>query len=137
MYCTVNDIEARIDPRHLAELADDNRDGLADTATIEAAIADADALIDTHLRARYAVPFDPAPDVLRRISCDLALSALFARRREADSPVHRARAQDAVRLLEAIARGEILLAESGLKGKPESTALDDDKTFSRDSLDAF
>jgi len=140
MYATQTDIENRLDPKHLIELADDNNDGTPDAAVIEAAIADADGIIDTHLKSRYAVPLNPAPAILKKLSADLAVASLFARRRESASPHHEARAKAAVELLGAIARGEILLAEaseSSLKGAPDSTTRSADKTFSHDSLEPF
>jgi phage gp36-like protein len=140
MYCTQTDMENRLDPKHLVELADDDADGTTDTAVVEAAIADADGLIDSHLRSRYSVPLDPVPALITKLSADLAIASLFARRRESASPVHESRARDAVALLEEIAKGKIVLAgvaESQIKGSPDSTTRDDDKVFSRDTLDLF
>jgi phage gp36-like protein len=140
MYASQADIEARLDPKHLIELADDDGDGTADSAVIEAAIADADALIDTHLGGRYVLPLESVPSVLRKLSADLAIGSLFARRRESASPQHEARARAAADLLAAIARGEILLAqaaETPLKAAPDSTTRGDDKTFSKESLDTY
>ena len=140
MYCTVSDIESRLSPHHLIELADDDNDGAADSPVVEAAIADADSLIDAHLRARYVLPFDPAPALLRKISADLAVDTLFARRRESASPRHAERAQAARDLLAAISRGELLLAEANehpLKGAPDSTTRGQEKRFSRHTLIPF
>ena len=140
MYASQADIENRLDPKHLVELADDDNDGAADAAVIDAAIADADGLIDAHLKTRYTVPLDPAPPLVKKLSVDLAIAFLFARRRESSSPVHEAQAQVAVDLLSAIAKGEILLAEASeatLKGTPKSTTTEADKTFGRDSLETY
>ena len=56
MYASQSDIENRLDPKHLAELADDDGDGLTDADVVNDAVADADAVIDTYLQSRYTVP---------------------------------------------------------------------------------
>jgi phage gp36-like protein len=137
MYATLNDIESRLDPKHLAELADDNADGIRDTAVLEAAVADADSLIDSHLAGRYVLPFNPVPALLRRLSCDLAIAGLFARRREAASPLHEARAEAAARILDALSKGELTLAGAQIRPISASTTLGLERRFDRDSLSAY
>ena len=140
MYATQSDIENRLDPKHLVELADDDGDGVADSEVLEAAVTDADGLIDSHLASRYKVPFATPPALVRKISADLAIATLFSRRRESASPLHRSRAGIAMELLSALASGQILLSEAeagAVKNAPESTTRQSDKTFSRDSLDAY
>ena len=140
MYATQTDIENRLDPKHLVELADDDSDGAADAAVINAAIADADGQIDACLATRYTLPFATPPALLTKISADLAIEALFARRRESASPTHQARAKVARDILQALASGQILLSEAAahtLKTAPDSTTREKEKTFSRDSLDDF
>ena len=46
---------------------------------IEMAIADADAEIDGYLAKRYTVPFSPVPQVLNKLSKDIAIYNLFSR----------------------------------------------------------
>lgn len=140
MYATQSDIEKRLDPKHLVELADDDGDGTADANVIDAAVSDADGLVDSHLASRYNVPFATPPALVRKISADLAIAALFARRRESASPTHQARAKIAMELLDALSSGQILLSEAAsdtLKNAPDSTSRETDKTFSRDSLDDY
>ncbi|MBN1867117.1 DUF1320 family protein [Candidatus Sumerlaeota bacterium] len=140
MYCTQADIETRLDPKHLVELADDDADGMTDATVVQAAIADADALIDSHLAARYRVPLDPVPALATKLSADLAVAALFARRRESASPVHEERARIAAALLGELAEGRLVLAGALSRGTEtglESTTRTEDKTFSRDSLETF
>ena len=137
MYATLNDIASRLDAKHLAELADDDGDGVTDEAVTEAVIGDADSLIDTCLASRYLLPFDPVPSLLRRLSCDLAIGALFARRREAASPLHEARAEAAVRILDALAHGELTLGGARIRPAAASTTLGLERRFDRDSLSAY
>jgi phage gp36-like protein len=139
MYATVLDVERRLDPVHLIELADDDRDGMADAEVVEAAIADADGLIDAYLQDRYPIPLDPVPALVRKLSIDLAVANLFARRRESVSPAHEARARLATEILIGLNRGEIILGglSASRKGSPESTTRDVEKTFGRDALETF
>ncbi len=137
MYAIVSDVEERLDAKHLVELADDDGDGVVDVSVVEAAIGDGDALIDTYLSGRYVLPFDPVPSLLKRLSCDLAIGALFGRRREAQSPLHEARAESAVRLLESLARGEVALAGTMVRPASASSTLGSERLFDRDSLSAY
>ncbi|MFP4381082.1 MAG: phage protein Gp36 family protein [Candidatus Sumerlaeia bacterium] len=139
MYATMQDIQQRLDPAHLIELADDNNDGTPDTDIIDAAIADADGLIDAWLGVRYGVPFDTVPALIRSISADLAVGSLFARRRESASPQHEARILAAKELLAALARGDIALAGDNIvrRAMSRSTTADQAKHFSRENLEMF
>lgn len=140
MYATQTDLQNRLETRHLVELADDDGDGQPDPAVLDACIADADSLIDSCLRARYTIPFSPVPPLLRKLSADLAIASLFARRREAASPTHEQRAQTARDLLRALASGEIQLADTGSLATnvlPQSTTLDRSRTFDSETLDPY
>ncbi|HBF35409.1 TPA: DUF1320 domain-containing protein [Candidatus Sumerlaeota bacterium] len=140
MYCTQLDVERRIDPVHLAELADDNSDGVTDAAIIEAAITDADATIDTYLSSRYQTPLNNPPALVRKLSIDLAIAALFNRRREAASPTQESRAKLALELLTEISRGEVLLPaldNTAVKKTASSTTFDHEKKFSKHHLAGF
>lgn len=140
MYSTQSDLETRIDPQLLRALADDDADGLADTDVVDAAIADADSLIDTYLRARYTVPLSPAPDAVRSISASVAIYFLLTRRREIVPSEHQKRYEAAIRLLDHLARGEIALAaaqSSASPHLPQSNRETDDRTFDDDSLESY
>jgi phage gp36-like protein len=140
MYCSQSDLEKRIDPQLLRALSDDDADGLADEAVIAAAIADADALIDTYLRARYTVPFDPVPEAVRSISAAMAIYFLLTRRREIVPAEHLKRYEAAVQLLDHLARGQIALdagQPSASPHLPQSTREADERTFDAESLGNF
>ncbi len=140
MYATQTDLLNRLDLRHLVELADDDGDGQPDPAVLDACIADADSVIDSCLRARYVVPLAPIPPLLRKLSADLAIANLFARRREAASPMHHQRAQAARDLLQSLANGEIQLADAGPltpNALPQSTSLDRSRSFAPETLDPY
>lgn len=73
-YCTQAQLEARYGVNLLIEISDraDVPTGAVDTDLIDLAIADADALIDSYLKGRYALPLSGTPpvvgDLSRRIS---------------------------------------------------------------------
>jgi len=137
MYCTQSDLEKRIDPQLLRALTDDDADGLADTVVIDAAIADADSVIDTYLRARYTTPFIAVPDAIRSISAAVAIYFLLARRREIVPVEHLKRYESAIRLLDQLARGEVALdagQPTASPHLPQSTREADERTFDAESL---
>ena len=76
-YCTQSDIEVRIGPADLVALADHDGDGAADSAVVQGAISSAQALIDSYLSVRYAVPVAPVPDALKTRA--VSLSVYFLR----------------------------------------------------------
>lgn len=73
-YATVTDMIGRFGETEMLRLS--SVDGvLPDTVNavpVEQAIADADGIIDSYLRKRYAVPLSPVPQVVTRASCILA-----------------------------------------------------------------
>ena len=140
MYATQTDLEERIDPQLLRALSDDDADGLADPDVVAAAIADADALIDAHLRARYAVPLDSVPDLVKSISATVAVYFLLTRRSEIVPDVHLKRYEAAIQLLDHIARGQLALGAgqpASTPNLPQSNRTADDRTFDDDSLKEF
>jgi len=140
MYCSREDLERRLDPQILRALSDDDGDGLADDAVLEAAIADADALIDTYLRARYGVPFDPVPAIVRSISAAVAIYFLLTRRREIVPAEHQRRYEAAIGLLDRLARGEAALDSAqptGAAHLARSSSEEEKPTFDDDSLGLF
>jgi phage gp36-like protein len=140
MYCSQADLEKRLDPQVLRALTDDDGDGLADTAVIDAAIADADALIDTYLRARYVVPLNPVPDAVRSISAAVAIYFLLTRRHEIVPAEHLKRYESAMQLLDHLSRGEISLNASQPTESPhlpQSSREADERTFDEESLENY
>jgi len=136
-YATTADLEERLDPKTLAELADDNGDGLADAATLQSVLEDASSEMDLFLAARYAVPLDSPPPVLRRMACDIAIHALFARKRSAVSPEHATRYANAVKALSEIAAGRLALPSVASRAQSDCTREEDERVFSDQSLEPF
>ena len=107
-YCTFQDVQTRLGQADLATLADHDGDGVADQAVVDRAIADAGALIDSHLSVRFAVPVSPVPDALRACAVDLAVYFLRLGRDSVTEDVRR-RYEDDLAWLRAVASGRAAL----------------------------
>lgn len=105
-YATQADLVQRFGYEELIQLTDRALAGQIDRATVTAALADADAAIEGYLAARYAVPVTPVPDLLRRLSCDMA--RFFLHGKSADEAVRQAY-DDARRDLKDLADGRAVL----------------------------
>lgn len=139
MYCTPDDLRARLDAETLRALADDDADGVPDDAVIAAALADATAEINVALAARYAVGgsglilrvgpggTEEIPPPLRRFAADLAVAHLFRRRRETPAPEQEAQAVRARDLLRQLANGTALLVGVTPRTLPAVTRQPQDK----------
>ncbi len=81
-YATQEDLEERYGTLELIQLTDraDPPEGAADSATVERAIADASAEIDSYLAAHYTLPLTTVPDRLNTCACVLARRYLYADR---------------------------------------------------------
>ncbi len=94
MYCTYEDLETRLGAEDLAALADYDGDGAADQAVVQQAVESAEAIIDSYLGIRFAVPVldeeGRAPAVLKTRAVNLAVYFLRLAR---DSVTEDARAQ--------------------------------------------
>jgi phage gp36-like protein len=84
--------------------------GTQGDAILTSAIAGADAEVNVRLAARYTVPFDPVPEVVRQIAGDLAaaraLLAVHSAAEEEESATARAWREQALALLDLLASGE-------------------------------
>ncbi len=109
-YCTAEDIAKRLSENILIELTDDDDAGVVDADVVAAAIADADEEIDAFLSMRYTLPFSTTPAIVLRMSADLAVCRLYARRDHIELPKQWAdRCQAGRRMLEKMAEGKLRL----------------------------
>jgi phage gp36-like protein len=60
----------------LTAVADHDGDGAADAGVVDAAIAEADALINTYASKRFAVPFASTPPTIKSLSARIAARIL-------------------------------------------------------------
>ena len=106
-YATLQDLLARFGPEEIAGLTDRDGDGEPDQASIDAAAADVDAEIDTHLAGRYSLPLAHVPLILRKLAAALMRERLYhaAGARLDDENPARVEAKNARRLLTELAAG--------------------------------
>ena len=141
-YCTLEDLQQKIDRNELVDLTDDADLGVIDTDRTDRAIDDAGSLIDAYCASRYKVPLDPVPAIIRKFCVDIAIYNLFQRRRGA--PEDRQRDYtNAITFLQSVAAGRATLGE-----QPEPEAPDEstgqasiintrDKMFGPDTMDKY
>jgi phage gp36-like protein len=141
-YCIQTDLENAFGATLIVELTDDSGTGSADAARVARAIADADATIDAHLRAHYDVPLATTPDLIRKLSKDLAIFVLYQRRAAAfEMPEwmlvnHR----DAMTMLGLIRKGEVDL---GVEPPPAASSAEvatsegPTRLFTTDTMEDF
>jgi len=138
-YCTQADLEKRIRPSELVQLANDTGGSTVDADILNEAIDDASSEIDAVAGARYSVPFSPIPDFIVKLACDLTLVALAERRGAAPKWVE-TRAARVRSNLKRLAAGTLTL---GLQPEP---ARNDERapvqtgpapTFTADSLKGY
>lgn len=135
-YCVLADLEKVIPEDALIQLTDDENAGTVDATRISEAIAQADAEIDAYLGSRYDVPLAaPIPDIVKKISVDLAIYHLYSRRMEDMPKVRQERYNGGIRLLEGIAKGTVSIGEAteppGETDQIKVTRTVADKIFSR------
>lgn len=80
-YCTLDDLRGLIEERHLVALSNDQPGATAVNQTnIDAAISQADKVIDGYAGVQRTVPLDPVPGLIRTLSANLAVFFLYRRR---------------------------------------------------------
>ncbi|MEM5790028.1 MAG: DUF1320 domain-containing protein [Syntrophobacteraceae bacterium] len=142
-YCTLEDILGRIEETTVVQLTDDEGLGSINTERVNAAIADADQEIDGYAGTRYAVPMNPAPPILRRLSIEIAIHNLFGRRSRKEPEDRTERYKGAVDLLKQIAAGRFSLGPCDPDGNPPASdapqmaAENPERNFTRSSMRDF
>lgn len=152
-YISNSDLIARHQEEQIVRVADHENAAASDT-TITAAVAtaaiigtrldavraDAQALVDGHLRKQYSVPLDSAPQLVVRWTCDIAIYFLYDLRGAHFKPPPRveARYRDAIKMLERVQRAELDL---GIDPPPDpsdnvvATTDSEDRLFTLDTLE--
>jgi phage gp36-like protein len=105
-YATLQDMATRFGQEELLQLTDRAGVQAIDGAAVTAALADADAMIETYLAQRYALPVAPVPQLLRRIACDITRFLLSG---DAATDAVRQAHADALRTLRDLAGGAAAL----------------------------
>jgi len=136
-YSAQTDILEQLDEDILIQLTDDVDAGVVDDDAVTRAIADADSEIDSYCGAHYEVPFSDVPAMVRKLSVDISIYNLYARRKGAPED-RKQRYDSAIRFLRDISTGKASLgstAPDDSDGGPEITTKKSDRKFSigRDS----
>jgi phage gp36-like protein len=141
MYSTLDDIKKLIPEEVVIQLTDDENLGVVNQTRIDEAIASADGEINGYCGARYTVPFSTVPDIIRKMSVDIAIYNLYSRRLEEIPETRADRYKNAIRQLEGIAKGVISIGESiappAETGGAECNKTESDRIFTRDKLTGF
>ncbi len=141
-YSSASDVERVAGgAQRLVQLADYDRDGIADAAVIAAAIERADAWINTYAEQSYSVPFATVPTHVRELSAQEAVYQL-KRDRSMVTEDDRSEHEERERWLMRLAKGEV---SPGTDPRPpksshvRGSAFDrpSDKAVSRDKLRGY
>lgn len=107
------DLESRLSPQDVAQLADLDGANAEAPGMVDACIADAQAEVLGFVRVAFRGPLpDPAPDLLKRLTVDVARYNLYQRHVPDDHPVAIAY-RVAISMLRDIASGRICLGIDG------------------------
>jgi len=139
-YSTQSDLLEQISEDKLIQLTDDLDAGTIDADVITRAIADADAQIDSYCGTRYEVPLSPVPVVVRKLSVDIAIYNLYARRKGVPEDRQK-RFEDAIRFLKDVSKGIATLGADepadDTDSGPEATTKKSDRIFTSDKMKGF
>ncbi|WP_282265935.1 phage protein Gp36 family protein [Stenotrophomonas sp. PS02298] len=137
-YATQADLVARFGETEIIQLSDRDNAGEIDAVVVAAKLADADAEIDAYLATRYSLPLATVPTVLKRVACDVARYHLFDDRATDDV---RRRYEDALKFLQAVAKGLVSIGVDPVGQAPASTDLPEhcapEPVFNRSTLGDF
>lgn len=122
-YATLQQLIDRYNERDLRHITDPDAQTV-NAARVVQALDDASAEIDGYLERRYALPLTaaegqrkrlPAPAVLVRCACDIAVYRMQTLRPADDIKDARQRYDDVVKLLKAMAAGDVSIVGAALR----------------------
>lgn len=142
MYSTLDDIKKLLPEETIIQLTDDGNLGEVYQGHVDEAIAQADAEINSYCGTKYSVPFATVPDIVKKISVDIAIYNLYSRRVEEIPETRADRYKNAIKQLEGIAKGLISIGEdpapaASTQGSPEVNKTENDRIFTRDKMGGF
>lgn len=145
-YCTLDDLLLKIPAKTLAQLTNDAPPFTEpNAAVVDSAVADAEEIINGHLRSRYELPLKEVPTVVRNIAVSLARHELYARRPEGkdDLPPAVVRSYKAsMEMLASIQKGSMtILVQTTQAAQPEPGKMRVKRSgaqiFPRETLDKY
>ncbi|NQV83916.1 MAG: DUF1320 domain-containing protein [Rhodospirillales bacterium] len=111
-YCTQQNLIDRFGDIEMKQIADRDGDDVLDAAQVTAAIDDGAVEIDAYLAKVYALPLSTIPAILEQLNCHLARYALH---KDDPTEVVVNNRRDAIRTLDKIAKGTIVLEVAGVE----------------------
>lgn len=142
-YCTLTDVQRRLPSLFINVLTNDAGGNTLVQEPFDEAVEDADSLINSYLRSRYAVPFATTPKVVNRIAVDLVIYFLYQRKSDMEmTDAIRARYKDSISLLEGIQTGRVNIddvpsGETVIPAIVKTNKTSADRMFGRSVLDRF
>ncbi len=119
-YAVQQDLVDRFGDAELKQLTDRVNGATIDATVVAAALADADAEIDSYLVQRYTLPLSVTPDVLKRVACEVARYRLYSNQSAEASETVRNNYKDAVAWLRDVAAGRANLDPNSSAALPTS-----------------
>lgn len=141
-YATQTDLVERFGEAELVRLTDRSipPTGQVDADVVSRALSDAEAEVNGYLASRYTLPLGVVPELLKRLTCDIARYLLYD---DVAPDQIRDRYKDTVSLLKGIAEGKVSLAiDPASQPAPQSetdtpAVRTAERTFSKSTLDGF
>lgn len=131
-YSLKADLQKEISDDELIGLTDDEGAGIINDARVTAAIARADAIIDSYCGQVVTVPFVIVPAIIQQHSITIAIYFLYSRRGVAPE-VRRKNYEDAIAHLKDISLDKASLppvTADEVSAEPQASRTEDDRTFS-------
>lgn len=117
-YATLDDLIKRAGETEIRQIADRDNDGTPDADVVEAALRDADEMIDGYVATKYPLPFETVPRLLRTWATSIARKLLHRN----GAPEHvEDDHKDALAALRHVADGRITLPAAGDEASEPST----------------
>ncbi len=132
MYITVS--ELGIPDQLLIKLTDDEGTGAVNNSRAETAITAAQAIIDTAVSRVYSVPFTDPPEIIKRLTEDIAVYRLYQRAGILTEDI-RSVYEKAMGVLEKAARGEVTIGSEVPGSGPEF--LCQEREFTREYMEGL
>ena len=109
-YCTPDDIRKILPEDILVQLTDDDNQGVVDEEKLVEALSDGECEVNGYASSRYTTPFDPVPQIIRKLTLDVGIYNLFSRRENVPEN-RKERYGNAVKMLNQLAAGKLTIGE--------------------------
>jgi len=139
-YLTPDELKAAIDEQYVSMLVDDasGTDQAAvkgDVIVLTEIITDASSVCDLYLAKQYAVPLVTVPASIKRIATQVAVYLLHERRHWTISDEIKSSYDSAVKMLEMIAKNELVVP--GVNYISAGVFGADDREYTRSTMEAY